>query len=233
MKLSQEDARFYLAYFTRRGWLSRVKRGLYISVPFGAVNPQEYKENPWIVVNRIFSPCYIGGWSAAEHWDLTEQIFNSVCVFTRRVFRNKNVNIQATDYVLKLVRGKNLGHTKNVWIENVKVQVSDPTQTVVDMLDDPLCGGGIRNIVEIIKTYCSSEHYHEANLLTYIAERNNRTVYKRLGYILETLGIQLPKVIEECRKKISAGYSTLDPSIKGKGMFNRRWMLKINAEIRK
>ena len=71
MRLSHEDARFYLAYFTRRGWLSRVKRGLYISVPLGTVNPQEYKENPWIVANRIFSPCYIGGWSAAEHWYLT------------------------------------------------------------------------------------------------------------------------------------------------------------------
>src|SRR3989339_2205839 len=96
--LSIEETRFYLAYFARRGWLARVKRGLYITVPLGTVNPQEYKENPLIVANRIFSPCYIGGWSAAEHWNLTDQIFNSVFVCTFRKFRKKTENVQGTDF---------------------------------------------------------------------------------------------------------------------------------------
>jgi len=71
MGLSVKDTRLYLGYFARRGWLSRVKQGMYISVPLGTVSPQEYKENPWIVANRIFALCNIGGWSAAEHWEFT------------------------------------------------------------------------------------------------------------------------------------------------------------------
>jgi len=87
--LPVKDTRLYLGYLARRGWLSRVKRGLYVSVPLGTVNPQKYRDNPWIVANRIFAPCCIGGWSAAEYWEITDQIFNSVFVFTARMFRKK------------------------------------------------------------------------------------------------------------------------------------------------
>lgn len=231
--LPVENTRLYLAYFARRGWLSRIKPGLYIAVPLGTVNPQEYKENPWIVANRIFSPCYIGGWSAAEHWGLTDQIFSSIFVFTTRMFRKKEITIQGTDYVLKLVRKKNIGHTKGVWIENVKVQISNSTQTVVDVLDDPITGGGIRHIAEIVVNYFGSEHRSDSDLMKYVAEKKNRTVYKRLWFILETMNIQSPEIIETCRKNISAGYSVLDPTIENKGTFNRKWNLRINAEIQK
>lgn len=223
-----------LGYFARRGWLARVKRGLYISVPLGTDNPQAYKENPWIVANRVFSPCYIGGWSAAEHWELTEQIFNSIYVVTTRPFRRKNTAIQGTAFLLKhlsTVLYKHL-HLKSVWIENIKIQVSEPTQTIVDILNDPSAGGGIRHIVDIIKHYFDSSHKDETKLLAYISESGNKTIYKRLGYILETLNIPADTVIESCLKNISAGYSTFDPAIKNKGVYNRRWNLRVNAEIK-
>lgn len=231
--LSIKDTRKYLAYFARRGWLARIKPGFYISVPLGTKNPHEYKENPWLVANRIFSPCYIGGWSAAEHWDFTDQIFKSIFVFTARIFRKKEVSIQGTDFVLKLVRKKNFGHTKGVWVENVKIEVSDPAQTIVDILNDPVAGGGIRHVAEIIENYFNSEHRNDADLLKYISENKNRTIYKRLGFILETLNIRAPEAIEVCKKNISAGYSAFDPTVKVKGTFNRKWNLRVNSNIGK
>lgn len=227
-----KNARLYLSYFARRGWLSRVKRGLYIAVPLGTVNPQEYKENPWIVANRVFAPCYIGGWSAAEHWDLTEQIFNSVYVFTSRPFRCKNINIQGTDFVLKFLGENVSNYIKGVWIENVKIQISEPAQTIVDILDDPSAGGGIRNVADIIENYFSSENKNEAKLTDCIKEKGNKTIYKRLGFILEGLDIFAAELIKICLKNISRGYSVFDPSIKNKGTYNRRWNLRVNAEIK-
>jgi predicted transcriptional regulator of viral defense system len=87
--------------------------------------------------------------------------------------------------------------------------------------------------VEIVKNYFNSEHKNDADLLKYIKEKNIRTIYKRLGYILEALNIQSPEIIETCLKNISAGYSAFDPAIKSKGTFNRRWNLRINAEIKR
>ena len=56
-----------LRYLAERGWLSRVRRGLYTTVPLGASEPSAWREDPWAVAARVFAPCYIGGWSAAEH----------------------------------------------------------------------------------------------------------------------------------------------------------------------
>jgi len=229
--LSVKDTRLYLGYFARRGWLSRVKQGIYISVPLGTVSPQEYKENPWIVANRIFAPCNIGGWSAAEHWEFTDQIFSSIFVFTARIFRKKNITIQGTEFILKLVRAKKIRHTKSIWIENVKVRVSDPSQTIVDVLDDPAVGAGIRHVSDIVRNYFNSEYRNNIELLNYIKENKNRTVYKRLGYILEISDINVPDLINECHKNISSDYSILDPAIKTKGSFKRRWNLRVNAEV--
>lgn len=231
--LPKNKTRIALAYLTRKGWLSRVKRGLYISVPLGTINPQEYREHPWIVANRVFAPCYVGGWNAAEHWELTDQIFKSVVVFTLRKFKNTNMNIQGTDYVIKRISKKYFGKTKTVWIENIKVPVSDPLQTIVDILDDPFIGGGMRNIADIVQEYFKSQYRNDDEIISYIDRKNNRTVYKRLGFLIESFGIEAIKLKEICKKKISAGFSLLDPTIEVKGPFNSDWNLRINVSIGK
>ena len=113
------------------------------------------------------------------------------------------------------------------------MQVSDPSQTIVDVLDDPAVAGGIRHVSDMIRNYFNSEYRNDIGLLKYIKENKNRTVYKRLGYILEISDLNVPDIIKECHKNISSGYSVLDPVIKTKGSFNRRWNLRVNAEVEK
>jgi predicted transcriptional regulator of viral defense system len=232
LELPPDKTRLILSYFERRGWLARVKRGLYVSVPLGTANPHEYREAPWLVAGRVFSPCYIGGWSAAEYWELTEQIFNSVYVVTSRPFRSRITNVQGTDFVLKFRKKIILDHTKGVWIGNEKVFVSGPAQTVVDILDDPAAGAGIRHSADIVEAYFRSDAVNEDELLARIGEYGNRTIYKRLGFILESLGLSSAGFVEICRKNISRGYSVLDPTIKIKGTYSRRWNLRVNAGIK-
>src|SRR5579871_4295607 len=78
------DAAKTLARWCNQGWFSRVKRGVYVPVPVEASSTDRAIEDAWVVVPELFGPAYIGGWSAAEHWDLTEQIFRDICVFTAR-----------------------------------------------------------------------------------------------------------------------------------------------------
>lgn len=119
-----------------------------------------------------------------------------------------------------------------VWRRSVKVQVSDPTRTIIDIIDDPSLGGGIRHVAEILAVYFS-ENSNTDQLLLENAERfGNRTVFKRLGYLLETLNIDKSFLIKECFNRKSSGYSYLDPQIKEKGKILRRWNLWINASIR-
>ena len=89
--MEHDDTSRLLVYLARRGWLSRVRRGLYVAVPLDARRSGEWVEDPWVVAERVFSPCYVGGWSACSHWDLTEQVFRTLLVVTARRVRHRDV----------------------------------------------------------------------------------------------------------------------------------------------
>jgi predicted transcriptional regulator of viral defense system len=72
LKLDLRRTWRFLSYLSSRGWLSRVRSGLYSTVPLsGRIRPSEWREDPWVVARSVFSPCYVGGFSACEHWSLT------------------------------------------------------------------------------------------------------------------------------------------------------------------
>lgn len=232
LEISLNRARRLVAYWASRGWLTRIKKGLFITVPLGAISPSERKEDPWIVATIVFEPCYIGGWSACEHLGLTDQIFKDIVVFTSRKVRRRKINIQDTTYIVRNINKEKIFGTKIVWREQTKVNVSDSSRTLVDILNEPYLGGGIRNVAGIVKEYFTREDKDEVKVLDYILKLGNRTIYKRLGYLVKLLKINSPKVIEICKKNVSSGYSNLDPSLPPKGKLLRKWNLRINASLK-
>lgn len=229
--INLDKARRLVAYWVSRGWLTRIKKGLFITVPLGTVNPAERKENPWIVATIVFNPCYIGGWSACEHWGLTEQIFKDVVVFSSRKPRRKKLEIQGTTYIVKNIKAEKTFGTKTIWLEQTRINISDPSRTLIDILNEPYLGGGIRNVTSILKEYFEEEYRDESKVLDYISKLGNKTVYKRLGYLIEILNIDAPRIVDVCRKNISSGYSKLEPSLPSKGKFLRKWNLLVNAKL--
>src|SRR5438067_2336083 len=73
-----------LSRWRAQGWLRRVGPGLYVPVPLDLATSQQVVEDPWVLVPSLFVKSYIGGWTAAHHWDLTEQLFNEILVFSVR-----------------------------------------------------------------------------------------------------------------------------------------------------
>jgi predicted transcriptional regulator of viral defense system len=112
-----------------------------------------------------------------------------------------------------------------------RVEVSDPTRTVVDLLDKPSIGGGIRNVADVLEEYFSGDDRDDELLIAYGDRLGNRTVFKRLGYLVETLDVGTSTVIDACLARRSAGLSKLDPSIRSDGSITKRWGLRINAHV--
>ena len=224
-------AQRFLAYLAARGWLARVSRGKYVKVPLETAAPSQWREDPWIVATVEFSRCYIGGWSAAEHWGLTDQLFREVVVYSTRQRRDHHPVIQETPFWVKVIPERMLFGTRAVWRRQTRVEVSDPSRTVADVLDDPSVGGGIRHVSEVVAEYFGSDMREDALLLDYIGRLENRTVYKRLGYMVERLGVDAPRVARECVERQSAGTSLLDPGLGRRGPILRRWNLRVNTSL--
>jgi predicted transcriptional regulator of viral defense system len=231
LHLDQRHARRLVRYFAERGWLARARRGLYVTVPLDASPSGEWTEDPWVLAQKSFSPCYIGGWSACEHWGLTDQVFREVIVLTTRRVRRRSVVLQGQPIQLRAIKKSLLFGTQGVWRGLTKVEVSDPTRTIVDVLRNPELGGGIRHVAEILRHYFESEHRADQRLIEYGDKVNNRTLFKRLGYLLDALGISADDLKVACRARISAGITALDPASAVHGTINRRWNLRVNADV--
>ncbi len=226
LNVSREQARLYLSSWAKNGWLRRVRRGLYFPVDVAAETSDGGPLDPWVIASQIFSPCYIGGWSAAQHWDFTEQIFESTIVFTSRRLNQKEQSVAGLAFLIKKLTSDKIFGLKSVWKDQVKVQVSDPHKTIIDMLDDPSVGGGIRSVIDLFQQYLSSSNC-DLNILTEYADRmKNKTIFKRLGFILSKIKPQEGNWIAYCLERLSEGNSQLDPSSKGKRLI-KKWKLWI------
>ncbi|MHC4459211.1 MAG: type IV toxin-antitoxin system AbiEi family antitoxin domain-containing protein, partial [Planctomycetota bacterium] len=168
--------------------------------------------------------CYIGGWSAAEYLDLTEQIFRTVMVMTVQKPRDRRPKIKGTDFWLRTVTEKALFGLSPVWRGQVKIPVSDPTRTILDMLSDPVLGGGIRTTTDMLINYLRSENKNLTSLIEYAARLGNGAVFKRLGFLLEKLAPDETTTMEQCRVRLTAGNSKLDPKLDNTRLVTR-WRL--------
>lgn len=224
LRVSPSDAAKMLSRWAKKGWLSRVRRSLYIRIPLESRTADVPLEDPWIIADRLFSPCYIGGWSAAEYWDLTEQVFRTIVVMTVRKPRDRSPVIKGIGFLLRTVSGEALFGTKPVWRGDVKVSVSDPSRTVLDMLDSPKFGGGIRSTTDIFSNYLKSENRNLELLISYAKRLGNGAVFKRLGFLTERIAPNQKAIIEECRVRLTKGNVMLDPALKADRLVTR-WRL--------
>jgi len=213
-----------LARWTKKGWLLRVRRGLYVPIPLESRTTDISLEDPWLVAVRLFAPCYIGGWSAAEYWDLTDQIYRTIVVLTAKKIRKRNDVISGISFLARTISMKNIFGTKNVWCGVAKVLVSNPTRTIIDMLSDPQLGGGIRPTVDMFNNYLSSDNKQMDLLIEYAQRLSNGAVFKRLGFLLERLVPEEKEAINSCKSAITKGNAELDPTLE-KFQLVTKWRL--------
>ncbi len=230
LRVSRPEAARRLAAWASRGWLRRVRRGLYLAVPVDAPDPATWTEDPWYLADLAWSPCYVTGWSAANHWSLTDQIFRPTVVATTQRVRQVAQELATNTYLLHHVGPERLEWGLRVeWRHERRVLVADQARTVAEMLDVPALGGGIRHVTEILDTYLMDG---DPSALTDALERlGNGAAFKRLGYLAEHLGVDDTHLLEACERGITSGVSRLDPDLPATGSRSSRWGLLVNAEV--
>ncbi len=229
--MSRPLANKILLRLEHKGWLQRSRRGLYIFVPLSSLSAETMPEDPWALAMELFAPCYISGFSAAEYWELTEQIFNAVAVYTTRPQRRATQKIANITFRTHHIPDGWLFGTKKIWKNNIPLIVADLHRTLIDVFEYPNCGGGGRHALDIAHTYWKSGKAEPETLLDYALRLKRGVVFKRLGFTAELWGAVPAEWIQRCRSRITAGVSKLDPSGADKGRILTRWNLRINLPL--
>jgi predicted transcriptional regulator of viral defense system len=224
LQISTAKARGMLATWSKHSWLQRIRPGVYLAVELASESPEDILIDPWLIAMQLYSPCYIGGWSACQHWDFTEQIFDKTLVLTSKRINGKEQIAGNIHFLIKKIDAKKIFGLKTIWKESAKIQISDPHKTIIDILDDPALAGGIRIVSDMLQKYLQSEHFNSTLLMEYAFKMNNKTIFKRLGFLLSILNLGETTLIDQCRQNISQGNSQIDPSSKGDRLI-KKWRL--------
>lgn len=221
-----------LGSLARRGWLRRIRRGIYLILPL-EVEPGALTTpgDPWIVAHEVFSPCYIGGWSAAEYWELTEQIFRSTLVITAAPIREKKQEFLGQEFELFKVAKARTQISSTVWRDSTKVKVSSRERTLIDCLRNPELAGGMAHLILMMMEYSRKRERDFDALLLEAFAATSGAVWKRLGYLAESIWPEQRKLIAESLRHITKGNIKLDPSIKSRVNLNKRWGLWVNVSL--
>ena len=225
LPIGRLDAAKLLSRWASQGWLRRVGPGIYIAVPLDSLESERILDDPWILVPILYAPAYIGGWTAAEHWDLTEQLFRQIVVMTTKIVRKKREIRDGAQFIMRHIQERKFFGTKPVWRGRSKILVSDVHRTIIDMLDEPSIGGGIQHVDDCLAAYLKRADQDDETLIDYAKALDNGAVFKRLGFLAEKYP-NTEVLTEACLKHMTKGNAKLDPVSKCPRLISK-WRLRV------
>jgi predicted transcriptional regulator of viral defense system len=229
--LSEGYVRQALHHLTRSGWLVRLRKGLYaLSSSVPGVSPAHEFE----VAMALVHPAAISHFSAMHYHELTDQIPHRVFATTttgHSVPRSHNARngesgyrVGEMVYQFIQVKPERFFGTKEVWISEARVTVTDMERTSIDGLVMPQhCGG----FAEVIHAFAGAQDRLNLDRLLEYALKLDAATAKRLGWVLEETGIERSRLAALERVEVT-GYSKLDPTGPRHGPYNRSWMVQEN-----
>lgn len=228
-----------LHYLTRTGWVDRLRRGLYVLGPSATGTAPIHDFEIGIA---LVKPAAISHWSAMRFHNMTEQIPRRVFVTTTRTLSIPRIAnnakrdshrdgrtgfmVRNTFYQFVKVKPDSFFGVESYWIGETKVPITDPERTLLDALAHPDYCGGWDEVFGAFQSYAAKLH---AEKIVGYALRLNAAIAKRLGWMMETLKLQVP-ALQKIEKLPIKGYRLLDASGPADGPMNRKWMLRINIK---
>jgi len=108
------------------------------------------------------------------------------------------------------------------------LNVANLEKTLVDCADHPEYCGGIRELATAMVA-ADDQDCSWATVGEYLQRLDNGAATKRIVYLADQLGIDLP-TRETLVESFTSGYSLLDPTQSGQGSYDSEYRLRINVD---
>lgn len=226
-----------LSRLQRGGWLKRIERGLYLLVPLSAGPSRVWTEDALAIAARLVTPSAIAYWSALRFWNFTDQIPRTIFVQSlQRKFRPM-LTIEGVRYQVVTIRHQGFFGIVRRTVNEQAVPITDREKTILDTADRPDLCGGIWQLAQTLRNHWPALDWPKLD--AYLARFASGSLYKRLGYLVETLDLPLPErstLLANWQARMTAGIALLDPSESergtGAGCIHQRWRVRDNIGLR-
>lgn len=151
--------------------LVSIKRGIYMIMPFTAIDKKWSPDEQRIVDYLLKGDYYIGLYNAFNLHHFTEQVPNKLFVFNTKYSSDKRILYHKIKF-FKVKKNKLFGILKEY-----KYPYSDKERTIIDVLDYPQYLGGLNKVIYRIKDYNNNK------LIDYAIRYNSIKIMKIIGYL--------------------------------------------------
>ena len=230
LQTTYPNARKIVERLTKKKWLIKISKGKYLISPLSAGTKSEYTEHEFVIASNLAGKksYYIAYWSALNHYGYTEQ--TPLTVFVATNSRIANTTVHGVKYRFITINKKKFFGTKNHFIGNKKIIISDKNKTIVDALDHPEYCGGIEEVAKCL--WHAKEDISFDTIIKYSKKMQNSTIIKRLGYLIDVLEIKIsPSLYNQMLNSIGSGRSLLNHHSTKNKKSNLKWKLFVNTSI--
>lgn len=227
--LSENAASDLASKMAKRKIIARLRPGKYIIVPQEMGKDINYIGNWYVAAREIVkSPdYYISYYSAMDIHNMVTHPVTKVFICTpQQEYKKRKVSGNVTFEFIYISR-EHVWGVKKFWVtKSEQIRVSDIERTILDCLYRPhYCGG----ILEISKgLWMQKQKIDFDRLFDYTIRFNRIVVIKRLGYILESLGLQGSEYLDKLKLKINDRYYALDPLLTASQTYKNSWKCVAN-----
>lgn len=185
---SDAYARFVAHRLVKKGWLERLRPGLYQLVPADRGLEAAGDMNPLAAGSELVAPYFYSFGTACTHYGFTEQVFQEVYIAC--LARRRPVVMRGMRYVFAAVQAARFFGFREVSVLGKPVQMATPERTLLDAVDRPNLAGGVGELAHVVGRAASRVSWEA--LLEEAARFGSAAVVQRLGCLLDVQRAAIP-----------------------------------------
>ena len=214
----------------RKGWLQRLRPGLYLLSPSHHGPDAIPDTDPFRLGSRLVAPYYFGYATAAELHGLLPQASRTYYLVTT-ARGTAHVKHPAQFRRIHITKARFFG-TETVTRRGETLVVSDRERTVLDCLTRPEFSGGIAGAVRVLESAGRGLDWRRLTL--YLRKWKRRSLTRKLGYLAELLGSTVQPPGEWIRRALPHANDSYVPlghpaEFGRRGVHNPRWRIIENV----
>ncbi len=228
---SPHQTRKALSRLQKNGWIDRLERGLYLIVPLEAGPSRLWTEDSFVLAAQLAPDGIIAYWTALNYWGMTEQIPRTTFVQIRNRRSRAKINLLGMRFQFVTIVERKFFGARDELSNGMTFRITDREKTIIDGCDRPELSGGILQVSRALE---SGESLNWDKVGSYLRRMDSGAVYKRLGFIVESLGLDLPtkdQMLDQWRASITEGIADLEPGGSKQGHIDTGWRIRVNVQL--
>ena len=200
------------------GIIRRIDKGIYMFTV-----TDDSPVNPLVLPSLIAKPSMITYRTALEYYGLLPEEGSVIYAQTLKGPHGERIIAGHRFYFVRTTAKVFFGHKKEK-IEGREVLFARPEKAIVDCIDRPDLCNGLREIIPLLLL----EEINVNDVVRYARMLGRGRALKRLGYILERLGIETEEEVTITRAQRS-NKILLDPTRPAEGSIDDKWGIVVNV----